>query len=152
MIKASELRIGNFISDDDGVLAKIIGFAPFDHSDRCDEEEGCKLLVDCYHANGSRRSGCETNSPECKPIPLTPEWMERCGGKKNKGTPFYCIDMPSNIGEIHINPDNGIIWLRHHSNEYTALNPYSGSAEYFLHQLQNLYHALTGEELQIKMP
>ena len=148
MIKASELRIGNFISDDDGVLAKIIGFAPFDHSVRCDEYEGCKLLVDCYHANGSRRAGCETDSPECNPIHLTPEWLERCGGEKCIGTPFYEIDLKQNIGQIAINPDNGMVWLKHHRNESTSINPMSGLN--YLHQLQNLYYALTGEELKIK--
>jgi hypothetical protein len=138
MIKARELRIGNFISDDDGVLAKVIGFMPFEHSIRCDEEEGCQLLVDCYHANGSRRSGCATDSPVCNPIPLTPEWLERCGFGNEDGSTLW---------------DNGIITIF----DYNENNIYSfhyqskkASIEY-LHQLQNLYHALTGEELIITL-
>lgn len=144
MIKVNELRIENFISDDEGVLAKVTGFAPLEHSVRCDEEEGCHLLVDCYLANGSMRTGCETDSPECEPIPLTPEWLQRCGLFENgssykgelrfKGCGHLTIETIENGGLGYFAPFNKTIEIK------------------YLHQLQNLYFALTGEELKIELP
>lgn len=145
MIKVSELRIGNYISDDDGVLAKVTGFAPCEHSVRCDEEEGCKLLVDCYHANGSRRSGCETDSPECDPIPLTVEWMARLGFAWNPDDKRYFIQIGN---QLYIELDTDF-------DCYIAGESRAGSSPWnktkHVHQLQNLYHALTGEELIITL-
>lgn len=156
MIKASELRIGNYISDDDGVLAKVIGFAPFDHSIRCDEEEGCKLLIDCYHTNGSRRSGCETDSPECDPIPLTPEWLERFGFEKKMFT--YPGDPKTESVEAYVKGRFVIRWIDIGTNaSYKAEwfpwpqshNLLPGDINY-VHQLQNNYYYWTnGEELAI---
>jgi hypothetical protein len=162
MIKASELRIGNFISDDDGVLAKVIGFTPFEHSVRCDEEEGCQLLVDCYQANGSMRSGCSVDSPECNPIPLTPQWLERIGFKKDVDQPLNPV---ATYYKLHIElRTSGYITITalavHQDTEkmkaghaYASLlvNDFwaSNNLEH-VHQLQNLYYALTGEELEIK--
>lgn len=79
-----------------------------------------------------------------EPIELTPNWLLRFGGVENELVPFYEIDMPRNIGYISINPSNHIIWLKHRRTD-SALNP--GSMLY-VHQLQNLYFALTGEELK----
>lgn len=143
MINPKDLRIGNFICDDEGVLAKIIGFAPFDHSIRCDEEEGCKLLVDCYHANGARRSGCETDSPECNPIPLTLEWLERMGFKK----------VPNGVGLLVL---EGYVEISSLFTGFPLTLGIDGSRMplhqvKYVHQLQNLYFALTGEDLEIKM-
>ena len=144
MIKVKELRIGNFISDDEGVLSKVTGFAPFEHSVRCDEEEGCHILVDCYHANGSRRTGRETDSPECNPIPLTPEWLERCGLEYKE--PHY-IKRPLSISKNFYRDGsgsyNGFV-LRHKFEDCMQVLVIN-----YVHQLQNLYFALTGEELTI---
>jgi len=138
MIKANELRIGNRLWESS---ISTPGADDFDEMTVASINDIDKVVYD--------EQDNIYSYDYLYPIPLTPEWLERCGGKKNNGTPFYCIDMPSNIGEIHINPDNGMIWLRHHANEHTALNPYSGNAGYFLHSLQNLYFAMTGEELTI---
>lgn len=159
MIKASELRIGNIISDDEGVLAKVTGFAPYGHSVRCDEDEGCLLLVDCYHANGSRRTGCETDSPECNPIPLAPEWLERCGFEKTMYV--YPGDPKIEAVEAFIKGAFIIRWIDigSYASYRTEHIPYPQSRNivpgdmHYVHQLQNNYFWWTnGEELQIKMP
>lgn len=75
---------------------------------------------------------------ECKrlsPIPLTPEILEGCGFEKENV--WFCnrnidIKMLDNIYEVYINE----ILTKVQS----------------LHQLQNLYFALTGEELTVKLP
>lgn len=157
MIKASDLRIGNFISDDEGVLAKVTGFNPFEHSIRCDEPEGCHILVDCYHTNGARRTGCETDSPECNPIPLTPEWLERCGFVEEKKGFNICYKRVDSEG---YSLDFLLLWRHEQSAYYELGREHDGYLELYtqnkhkilhLHHLQNLYYALTGEELNVKL-
>lgn len=57
MIQASELRIGNYVFDDEGILSKINGMQPYGYSIRCDEEEGCELLIDLYPQDGTIKKG-----------------------------------------------------------------------------------------------
>lgn len=78
---------------------------------------------------------------EIKPIPLTEEWLEMFGLKlKPNHTAFHIkgmqFEIPSMIGGYHDNEfgleEESIIELK------------------YVHQLQNLYFALKGEELEIK--
>ena len=73
MIQANELRLGNWVYDDNITLARVIGFKPFDWSVRCDEEEGCELLLDLYRTPYGIKKGMICESTKCEPIPLTPE-------------------------------------------------------------------------------
>jgi hypothetical protein len=75
------------------------------------------------------------------PIPLTPEILEKCGFEKDNSSKYggYLIG----IGEgekIRIVNDESIGW-------HYPLNGYRRPITNYLHQLQNLYFALTGEEL-----
>lgn len=85
---------------------------------------------------------------ECTPIPLTEAWLVKFGALSDEpSTPFFIVSMPRNIGEIRVNPKNGMTWLRHWSQPAGLMNPES---LFYVHQLQNLYHSLCGEELTIK--
>src|SRR6478736_5183055 len=84
MIDPKELRIGNFIFDDDGIVSKVIGFKPYDHSVRCDEKEGCDISVDLYPQDGRVREAMLVESTLASPIKLSPEWMEKMGFEKRK--------------------------------------------------------------------
>ena len=68
-----------------------------------------------------------------KPIPLTPDWLESCG------LSFY--EQDSELFPMVAMKHNGKV---------VAVFTKTAPCEYF-HQLQNLYHALTGTELQIKL-
>lgn len=76
------------------------------------------------------------------PIPLTPEWLERCGFKRmnagwiNDSGSLSFYDKDSETG-------NGVYKMEYGTRNYAA-------GFLYLHQLQNLYFALTGEELEIK--
>lgn len=124
MIKVNELRPGNYVLHNDelmqiesycngkvNVYAGYYGDAPHIHG------------IDCGNINL---------------IPLTPEWMERCGFKEGTN---YLFGKQLKLG-IH--------------SDYTYIGTLtSTSAAYvaptqYVHQLQNLYFALTGDELQIK--
>jgi hypothetical protein len=85
------------------------------------------------------------NSDEWNPIPLTPEWLERCGFAKGDA---YDIEHDIERGEEHYWHNDRLIWRHRLKNKrvdecYDHIN--------CLHQLQNLYFALTGEELKIEL-
>ena len=80
---------------------------------------------------------------DAKPIPLTREWLLKFRFVEKIDAYFYndyCIE------DIH----NGVTWVisefDHITDEFTAI----GRGINYVHQLQNLYFALTGEELTFK--
>lgn len=84
-----------------------------------------------------------------EPIPLAPEILEAAGfgathAADNVHTSYYSDDMKLELDFDH----------RHHDWGY---RPFMGDETFgigiqYLHQLQNLYHALTGQELEVKFP
>ncbi len=75
------------------------------------------------------------------PIPITPEWLERFGFQKIIGCGWQ-LDIETNHYCLY--SENG---------KYVDLFVYSdevGKQCKYIHQLQNLYFALTGEELELK--
>jgi hypothetical protein len=75
------------------------------------------------------------------PIPLTEEWLERLGFRK---VPVY----KGNLSHLQ--------WNKDYNGFFVGLQIHEGGLYYgrmeikYVHQLQNLYFALTGEELEIK--
>jgi len=67
------------------------------------------------------------------PIPLTPEILDRCGFKKTK---------------FKWRIDEGDAFYLYGSNGFYA--PFVMPEIKYLHQLQNIYYAMTGEELEYK--
>lgn len=140
-MKASELRIRNLVFDNEGILSKINGFQPYSHSIRCDELEGCELLIDLHPQDGTIRKGFVTDINSCKPIPLTEEWLLKFGFKNHLDTIWIHWSKESGLFEISTRLPQGSYGL--------WINGTMGCFEY-VHQLQNLFFALTGEELTIK--
>jgi hypothetical protein len=83
-------------------------------------------------------------SKDFNPIPLTEEILLKVGYKfyngKTKGD--LCMDFG---GKLDIDFINGKIQVKSHYEEYSMYRPIFGIK--YLHQLQNLYFVLTGEEL-----
>lgn len=74
---------------------------------------------------------------ELKPIPLTEEWLKKCGfysSAKDYGFP----SIGHNIVLV-----NGRVFLRDCEDKIIGIQIQ------YVHQLQNLYFAISGEELQI---
>jgi hypothetical protein len=112
VIKASEIRIGNIIWDDTRQKIKYV-----------------------THRVISDLAGC-AEPLAYSPIPITPEWLERCGFV-NEGKNVFVKDR-FKIGA----PDHGgVNWVFYDDRHLST-----PGLEH-VHQLQNLYHALTGEEL-----
>lgn len=126
MVKDTELRKGN-------LLMLNVNYKEVIH--RIDEIYTTEVKVtsiednSCFHRMALR---------SCKPIPLTPEWLERCGFVdevrywKYQGEPAFVL-LKDNEEGLYIG------------------NPVRTYVKNF-HQLQNLYFALTeGVDLEIEM-
>jgi len=73
---------------------------------------------------------------EVNPIPITEEWLEKFAFKK---VTSFVFGKSTGVGNILIEDTPSYHWV--------------GWSQYpikYVHQLQNLYYALTGEELTIK--
>ena len=110
-MKASELRIGNWLQRLDGSLLQV-------------NEHDFKIL-----ANGL------PDNLHPKPITLTEEWLLKFGFE-NQGRWFAIMNYPI---ELYVSPDKMV---------YIGDELSIGYIEY-VHQLQNLYFALTNEELTV---
>lgn len=79
------------------------------------------------------------------PIPLTKNWLLQHGFKQGDNTTtndsFYEIPVGGSL--LGINPDNGVVWITRGKNSFN--NPALIES---VHQLQNLYFALTNKELK----
>jgi len=118
-MKASELRIGNFVTtiDDKIICTSVKGFYGF------------PVNTGIINHNNS------VNDFEyLKPIPLTEEWLLKFGFEQKNGIKCWVNEDVEICFETLAN--------------YYRLYPRTNKIKY-VHQLQNLYFALTGEELTI---
>lgn len=144
-MKAQELRIGNWVHHNDIISAS--------------ENEG-NFKWDICHFYDLERHHLNTESIE--PIPLTEDWLLKFGFQ-NKGLFTNKIalsghpsgDMDGSIifriGEygqdIYLFENEFYFELASHTDDYGE--EITTKKIQFLHQLQNLYFALTGEELKL---
>lgn len=134
MIPSNELRVGVWVNDR--------GSQPFQ-------------ILPNYILGQYQCEIAKTINIDCNPIPLTEEWLVNFGiikkyyenqfeeggfEKDENGKRFYFWVKGAFNLEIQ---SNGEIWFEVYSH-YIHVK--------FVHQLQNLYFALTGEELTIKEP
>lgn len=130
-LKASELRIGNIL--------------------RCTTREGSVFVGPVTQLLESELTAGETNSrftyDRCEPIELTPEILETVGFKnyRNRNVDFNLIKK-----RVHLNYSDDYLshFVPDEGNEKVC---YAIPHIKYLHQLQNLYFALTGEELEINL-
>ena len=136
-MKANELRIGNFVGlQNKGEILKVKAISE-------DVEGG--FIVKTQTVQGiSGRVGPNPLS-ELSPIPLTEEWLFKFKLKKLKGS--FMMYIGDNELEYRINDSELAIWGADGSTEG---HNFRVKIDY-VHQLQNLYFALTGEELEINL-
>lgn len=151
MIKAKELRIGNLVEEEVLGMVRIISILSDVVCVACKNMKTDRSIEDLDYS---------LNLKSVKPIPLTPEILERCGLSKTLGelsiggVPCAQFNFPSEFFSILTQDakDRNLFHLNFHyvcdeSNEEQNLK----SVKY-LHELQNLTYALTGQELSIKEP
>jgi len=127
MIQANELRIGNLVD----ILHPISKKWNF-------ERIKAKTIANIEH-----NPNHDLIVNNIAPIPLTPEILEKCGfklyGKNNWFYIFeenFSIEYTNYLGEFYY---------------FMCGYSYSHSKIEYLHQLQNLYFALTGNEFEINL-
>lgn len=132
MIKANELRLGNWLN----------GYDPstMDHN-----KKGYFRVFNIEEdkINVWRVEGFPNEYATGEPIPLTPQILERCGFEKG--------NMPFTGDYGYIIEDKGagyfIGLIDNEQNGFMFHNPHFNRSYKYLHQLQNLVFDLTGEEL-----
>src|SRR5579862_3702257 len=170
MINVKELRIGNFVTTNDPADLYITKKPPLDDplefGDIYDIDIVNEISMDGVvlfnHGNyGSASNLIKKHSEEVNPIPLTIEWLEAFGAKEHESSKgVYCLPYNSAF-ESAITELNTIVegdhWKKTHAsllvhdtetNEVGVIYPKYDIR--FVHQFQNMYFALTGEELSIK--
>ena len=135
MIKANELRLGNkFYVKNENLFCEILSITQ--------NATVCDVLFDDSSSYLRAAHGWAKIS-DLKPLPLTPEILEQCGfmkwGKyknlwKIKNVHSFTLAFRSESFHLNVYP-----YSRFEQNDIK-----------YLHQLQNLFFAIIGEELQIK--
>ena len=128
-MKATELRLGNWV----------IGDAKIEYQLEIDD------FADWYNDHNSHTYGDFVH-----PIPLTEEWLMKFEFEKHPTKDYYYHDCGEYVIRVVINAFSGTIdndssWFISIETGF-ASQPVTLFRKY-VHQLQNLYHALTGEEL-----
>jgi hypothetical protein len=132
MIKANELRLGNRLNLDD-----------------LDIDTGKwheRIIEVTYRDIHNLLHGHNMVKEAYNPIPLTEEILLKCGFDYDEEEKDYCIT--NNLGHkygVHISNKNCALIL------YSITDWQIASNFKYLHQLQNLYFALTGEELEVNL-
>ena len=88
-----------------------------------------------------------------EPIPLTEEWLVKFGFEKRESS--TCSEYHIGVNEITHDWLFSITWLKEPETINAPNAPFYRNGRhvlYYVHQLQNLYFALTGEELTISVP
>ena len=138
MIDPKELRIGNLVSTnvDTGTIIMPTGFPFIVYTIGF---SGCEILNDLSKP-WAQQEPFPAKYNRLEPIPITPEWLERLGFKSDQ---FFDDTRPIfYLGDFYI--------------DWDTLQPQDCGFDIakikikYIHQLQNLYHALTGQELTVK--
>lgn len=130
MIQANELRIGN------------IFIREIQPSRGLEYEKEFVLTEQWMGRLFGQDDDCLIALQDLSPIPLSPDWLERFGFKiNNERDPESCSFDYMHIGLFYIGEFNRSGWLL---NAYDSMPPMQ-----YIHQLQNLYFALTGNELSL---
>lgn len=121
MIDPKELRLGNLVKTNKGILIQANGI-------RHDWEAMDYIIID--------KNDIGYSIDELSPIHITPEWLERLGLNDHSFEFSKVFTVSYYDGIVHI--------------EQYHEGPKDMPHIIYIHQLQNLYHALTGQELTVK--
>lgn len=137
MIKANDLRVGNWVEEE--ILGKV----------KIAEVHQQSVRVETINMKTDRSTEIILYSlgvENIKPIPLRPEILEKCGFKVYPASPTL-MQLEYKNDHWICKRNNGFAYLAFDLESYVEVELTHLED---LHQLQNLYHSLTGEELNYK--
>lgn len=144
-MKTTELRIGNFVLIKNELLPNYKDEPVVVTGIESRHDKHFKLSSYVISVQVDKYNGASQFDEFIKPIPLTEEWLVKFGFEKHEADDVnYHFDWWEN-GEF----DEGFIWQ--HDCGF-CFNFGLGHDLEHVHQLQNLYFTLIGEELSIKTP
>jgi hypothetical protein len=134
MIQVNELRIGNYymFADYDGIVYRAVKEIKYNQFGLQSDYDGVNFEI-------------------CRPIPITEEWLIKLGFKKDNSEDDYIIEHPKDIVKYVLTENVlGIgLWILGVDQFYDKDYKYFSWDIKFVHQLQNLYFALTQKELTL---
>lgn len=144
MINAQDLRIGNWVKDRGEKLIRI------DFFEHLEKNYSCKFGMnnDIVDEFGPLHPFTEYTEYAI-PIPLTEEILLKCGFEKRKENNFYIDE--EKYHTISILKVNNQYMPSIKSNHHEVGQMFSLYGIQYLHQLQNLYFALTNKELEVNL-
>tara|TARA_R110000868_G_scaffold328540_2_gene589371 strand:- start:610 stop:1002 length:393 start_codon:yes stop_codon:yes gene_type:complete len=126
-MKATELRIGNWVHHNTNWSTRNGDKKKFDYQF---EERDWYFDAECLLSIEN----------DLQPIPLTEEWLVKFGFEKlTSKSDGFIVDSYSYT--------RGVSFIVHFDGERLSTNFWQGNEKKYVHQLQNLYFALTGQEL-----
>ena len=129
MIGPKEVRIGNWVDFHGPKKIVVI------HEDY--------VNVETNNIYGKHSSCLDEMNRNLKPIPLTEDWLIKFGFKEAEYGYFVFQYRKLKAHYLLLNPNKGFVEMCFNS-QTTAQAPTK-----YVHQLQNLYYALAGEELKL---
>lgn len=126
-ILSTELRIGNLVSENVLGISKVVG-----------------IIKSAAFLSNSPKSHYTIELKNINPIPLTPEILEKCGFECEYVSKYAIKYTHLNHAEIGYNWTKLSGWFARYYGPILIHIKY-------LHQLQNLYWCLCGEELEINI-
>lgn len=145
-MKTSELRIGNIICD--GIFIYLINCIEINiiQAEILEIHKYSKAKTEDFYKQGQCYS---LNIENIEPIPLTEEWLLKFGFKKEGDLNWWSVPKESNYKAHHLmKMKNAWTWFIDFDD--TGDNTHLVAGFNYVHQLQNLYFALTENELEIK--
>lgn len=121
-MKKEELRIGNLVALSGSLILTVY-----------------EIHEHCFYAKDAKGSSFKNTWSDLQPMPLTEEILLKCGLKQENGVMSYVLDDYSDIKIVYETLAN-----------HYRLYPYTYEILH-LHQLQNLFYALTGKELEVSL-
>lgn len=138
MIKANELRIGNLVVHDS-----------LDQGERI--VRVVQIREKDFIAEGDEVFPTSKEHGEMEGIPLTPEILEKCGFARYENGTIKGYRLLVNKPDEDYFQISGSLkgWHLRIGIDWVYPHPYKPFL--YIHQLLNLYYALTGEELEVKL-
>lgn len=147
MIKSNELRTGNWVQPANKkiLMGPFRIFSVIEHVRKCRSISGVNHQ-DVVPMQGEAFQIAEWSFESIDPVPLTEEWFKKMGFGNAMGWNYYINIEAEFLGET------GIVGQQYDEGKFKAqLHDIDGGSVgrslLYVHEVQNLYYALTGEEI-----